>query len=108
MGEERDPAARRCGRPVLRTTGLADHSDHRHHGRRTAVAGAGLLGLKDLRLGLAMGYTPAQLLTGFVIAAVSGGLAIRWLLSVLRRGHLVYFAAYCLLAGAAVLVFTKG
>ena len=73
-----------------------------------AVAGAGLLGLKDLRLGLAMGYTPAQLLTGFVVAAVSGGLAIRWLLSVLRRGRLVYFAAYCLLAGAAVLVFAKG
>src|SRR5438034_1075938 len=73
-----------------------------------AVAGAGLLGLKDLRLGLAMGYTPAQLLTGFVVAAVSGGLAIRWLLSVLRRGRLVYFAVYCLLAGAAVLVFTKG
>ena len=73
-----------------------------------AVAGAGILGLKDLRLGLGMGYTPAQLLTGFAVAALSGGVAIRWLLSVLRRGRLSYFAAYCLLAGAAVLFFTKG
>src|SRR5438034_475391 len=40
MGEERDPAARRCGRPVLRTTRLADHCDHRHHGRRRPDAGA--------------------------------------------------------------------
>src|SRR2546425_3790044 len=73
-----------------------------------AVAGAGILGLKDLRLGLAMGYTPAQLLTGFAVAALSGGVAIRWLLSVLRRGRLSYFAAYCLLAGAAVFFFPKG
>lgn len=72
-----------------------------------AVAGASLLGLKDFRLGLAMGYTPAQLLAGFLVAALSGGLAIRWLLSVLRRGRLVYFAWYCLAAGAAVLFFMK-
>lgn len=73
-----------------------------------AVAGAGILGLKDLRVGLAMGYTPAQLVAGFGVAALSGGMAIRWILSVLRRGRLGYFAAYCLATGAAVLFFTKG
>jgi len=73
-----------------------------------AVSGAGKLGLKDLRLGLAMGYTPAQLLTGFAVAALSGGVAIRWLLSVLRRGRLRYVAADWRLTGAAVVFFTKG
>src|SRR2546427_2992356 len=73
-----------------------------------AVAGAGILGLKDLRLGLGMGDTPAQLLTGLAVAALSGGVGIRWLLSVLRRGRLSYFAADWRLVGAAVVFFTKG
>src|SRR2546428_10342534 len=73
-----------------------------------AVAGAGILGLKDLRLAIVMGDTPAQLLTGFAVAALSGGGAIRGLLSVLRRGRLGYFAAHLLLAAAAGLLFSNG
>jgi len=70
-----------------------------------AVAGAGLFGLKDLPLGAALGYTPVQLFAGFLASAVSGALAIRWLLAVVRRGRLAGFAAYCVVAGSAVLIF---
>lgn len=69
-----------------------------------AVAGAGLFGLKDLPLGAALGYTPAQLLAGFTVSLLSGIVAIRWLLAVVRRGRLMGFAAYCVAAGAAVWV----
>ncbi|MDR7529115.1 MAG: undecaprenyl-diphosphate phosphatase [Armatimonadota bacterium] len=68
-----------------------------------AVAGAGLFGLKDLPLGAALGYTPVQLAAGFVASLISGALAIRWLLAVVRRGRLAGFAVYCVVAGAAVL-----
>ena len=73
-----------------------------------AVAGAGMVGLKDLSLGEAMGYTPAQLLVGFVVSLASGAAAIRWLLRAVRREQLWYFGLYCLLAGAAVLVVGGG
>lgn len=67
-----------------------------------AVMGAGLFGLKDLRLGAALGYTPVQMLAGFAVSLVSGILAIRWLLAVVRRGRMLGFAVYCIVAGTAV------
>lgn len=69
-----------------------------------AVTGAGLFGLKDLPLGTQLGYTPAQLIVGFLVSLLSGTAAIRWLLAVVRRGRLRAFAAYCIGAGTAVLV----
>jgi len=69
-----------------------------------AVAGAGLFGLKDLRLGESIGFSAVQLLVGFLVSLLSGALAIRWLLSIVRRGHLRWFAAYCIIAGGAVLI----
>jgi len=69
-----------------------------------AVAGAGLFGLKDLPLGAALGYTAIQLSVGFLVSLVSGALAIRWLLAVVRRGKLAGFGVYCIVAGAVVLI----
>ena len=69
-----------------------------------AVAGAGLFGLKDLGLGQTAGYTGGQLVVGFIISLLSGALAIRWLLVVVRRGQLQWFAAYCIAAGAVALI----
>src|SRR3972149_1049196 len=51
-----------------------------------AVTGAGMFGLKDLELGASLGYTAAQLLVGFAVSLLSGALAIRWLLTIVRRG----------------------
>ena len=69
-----------------------------------AVTGAGLFGLKDLPLGAALGYTPMQLSVGFLVSLVSGALAIRWLLTALRRGKLAGFGVYCIVAGVIVLI----
>lgn len=69
-----------------------------------AVAGAGLFGLKDLPLGAQLGYSSLQLAVGFLVSTISGALAIRWLLAIVRRGRLGAFAAYCIGAGTVVLV----
>lgn len=71
-----------------------------------SVAGAGLFGLKDLREGASLGYGPLHLMVGFAVALISGVVAIKWLLSTVRRGRLGMFAAYCIVAGLIVLAAT--
>ena len=69
-----------------------------------SVAGASLFGLKDLREGAALGYGPLHLMVGFAAALISGVVAIKWLLAMVRRGRLGLFAAYCIVVGLIVLV----
>ncbi|MGH7186185.1 MAG: undecaprenyl-diphosphate phosphatase, partial [Pseudomonadota bacterium] len=72
-----------------------------------AIVGAGLLTLKDARQATAMGYTVPQLAVGFAVAAVVGAASIRWLMDMVRRGRLMYFAVYCWIVGALVLVVVR-
>ncbi|MFW6287649.1 MAG: undecaprenyl-diphosphatase UppP [bacterium] len=59
------------------------------------IAGVGLLELKDvLTVGL-VELSWISLLVGFMVSAVSGYFAIKYLLHVLKRGSLVIFAYYC-------------
>ncbi len=67
------------------------------------IFGAGLLQLFDLfEIENANAHLPALIL-GFLAAAISGYLCIRFLLSYLQRGRLYVFAIYCWLAGGACL-----
>lgn len=43
------------------------------------------------------------LIAGFVAAFLSGVLACRWMISVVTRGKLIYFALYCFAAGLAAI-----
>lgn len=68
-----------------------------------AITAAGLTQLPDL---IDTGQFGADLVAGFLVAAVSGYAAIAWLLAALRKTGLLPFAAYCLLVGSAtILVF---
>jgi len=40
------------------------------------------------------------ILAGFVSAFISGLLACKWMLGIVKKGKLIYFSAYCLLAGS--------
>jgi undecaprenyl-diphosphatase len=61
-----------------------------------ALLGAGVVALKDLlEAGTLMAQLPA-ISIGFVVAAVSGYLCIRWLLHYLQRHSLYAFAGYCI------------
>jgi undecaprenyl-diphosphatase len=68
------------------------------------IFGAGLLQLLDLfKMENATAHLPALIL-GFLAAALSGYLCIRFLLSYLQQGKLYIFAIYCWLAGGAFLL----
>ena len=52
------------------------------------------------------GDIPASsLLVGFLAAFVSGCLACKWMINIVKKGKLIYFAIYCALAGLATLIF---
>ncbi len=67
-----------------------------------AIAGAGLVSLPDA---FDSGTSAWELLVGLVVAAISGYVAIAWLLAALRRTGLLPFAVYCLLVGGLTVVF---
>jgi undecaprenyl-diphosphatase len=52
----------------------------------------------------ASGIPTLSLLTGFAAAFVSGFVACSWMLNIVKKGKLIYFAVYCALVGATVLI----
>ncbi|MGH2373460.1 MAG: undecaprenyl-diphosphate phosphatase, partial [bacterium] len=64
-----------------------------------AVLGASVFGLKDVKLAAQLGHTALELVVGFLVAAVVGAVAILWLITLVRRGRLIAFSAYCWLVG---------
>lgn len=45
-----------------------------------------------------------SLLVGFLAAFISGCLACKWMINIVKKGKLVYFAVYCALVGIALIV----
>jgi len=70
------------------------------------ITGASVLELADFRGAAGCGITTPQLVLGFVVSAVVGAAAIRWLMEIVRRGRLIYFAVYCWVAGVVVILAT--
>ena len=55
----------------------------------------------------AMGDLPAaSLIVGFVAAFLAGCVACRWMIDIVRKGKLIYFAVYCAIVGAVTLLTT--
>ena len=52
------------------------------------------------------GISPAALIVGFLAAFLSGCAACKWMISIVRRGKLIYFAYYCLAVGIATIIFS--
>jgi len=71
-----------------------------------AITGAALLDLADLLASPGRTvFPPGVLLTGFVVSAVSGFLAIKFLLGVVKGGRIGYFAYYCWFLGLVVIIW---
>ena len=51
----------------------------------------------DLLAGSEVG--PQAITAGFISAFISGLLACKWMIGIVKKGKLIYFSAYCLLAG---------
>lgn len=46
------------------------------------------------------------LLIGFLAAFISGLLACKWMIRIVNKGKLIYFAAYCFIIGSVAIIFT--
>lgn len=70
------------------------------------VLGEAFLDLLDLLKGeltVELGVVP--MVVGFVAAFVSGAAACKWMIGIVRRQKLTYFAIYCVLAGVLAIVW---
>ncbi len=70
------------------------------------ILGEALLdGMKMMKGEAIAGDIPTlSLVVGFLAAFVSGCLACKWMINIVKKGKLIYFAIYCAIAGAATLV----
>ena len=51
------------------------------------------------------GVSPLALLVGFLAAFISGLLACKWMINIVKKGKLIYFAIYCVIIGTTAIVF---
>ncbi len=54
----------------------------------------------------ASGIPSLSLIVGFIAAFISGCFACRWMINIVKKGKLVYFAIYCAVAGVATMVLS--
>lgn len=53
------------------------------------------------------GIGTLPLVVGFVAAFVSGCIACKWMINIVKRGKLVYFGIYCAIAGVLTIIFSQ-
>ena len=70
------------------------------------ILGEALLDVLKLTKGEAIGGSiPAiSLVVGFLAAFISGCFACKWMINIVKRGKLVYFAIYCAIVGLATII----
>ncbi len=71
------------------------------------MLGAGLVEGRDLLKDPHLMAVLPQFIVGFIVAAIIGYLAIRWLMSYLNRHSLYVFAGYCAVAGVVALFLAR-
>lgn len=74
------------------------------------ILGEALLETIDMfKLGISEtfgGISPTALIVGFIAAFVSGCIACKWMISIVRKGKLIYFAYYCLAVGITTIILS--
>lgn len=76
--------------PPILGEALLDTVKVMHSGVDAATAGIGIL----------------PLVAGFAAAFISGCIACKWMINIVRRGKLIYFGIYCAIIGTALIVGT--
>ncbi|MEO1255049.1 MAG: undecaprenyl-diphosphate phosphatase, partial [Bacteroidota bacterium] len=71
------------------------------------ILGASLLQLLDYMEDPSVhAISSSNLLIGFVAAFISGFIACKWMLQIVRRGKLTYFATYCFVIGVLAIILS--
>lgn len=72
------------------------------------ILGEALLDVKDMaEMGVSQamaGLPPLSLLVGFFAAFVCGCIACKWMINIVKRGKLIWFALYCAVVGTLTIV----
>jgi undecaprenyl-diphosphatase len=55
---------------------------------------------------LSRGISIPVLVSGFLAAFITGIIACKWMISIVKRGKLLYFAIYCLIVGLTAIGFS--
>lgn len=73
------------------------------------ILGEALLDVKDIfEVGFSealSGISPMAALVGFLAAFISGCFACKWMINLVKKGKLVWFAVYCAIIGVIAIIF---
>ena len=73
------------------------------------ILGEALLDTKDiLEVGFSeamAGLSPVAALVGFLAAFLFGCLACKWMINIVKKGKLIWFAVYCVIVGIVAIIF---
>ena len=70
------------------------------------ILGEALLDVLKMAQGEAVSTVDTlPLVVGFVAAFLSGCLACKWMINIVRKGRLIYFAYYCAIVGVATIIY---
>jgi undecaprenyl-diphosphatase len=70
------------------------------------IIGANILAISDIESSGPESYNVGALIAGFFAAFFSGLLACRWMINIVKRGKLYYFAIYCTIIGLIAIIFS--
>ncbi|HSG67540.1 MAG TPA: undecaprenyl-diphosphate phosphatase [Bacteroidales bacterium] len=70
------------------------------------IIGANFKDIYDGGASAANGIGITPLLVGFFAAFISGLLACKWMIGIVKRGKLVYFALYCFIIGSVAVIYS--
>ena len=69
------------------------------------IIGANLKDLMDGKLSGDANISLMALTVGFLAAFISGLLACKWMIGIVKKGKLIYFAIYCFIIGLSALIY---
>jgi undecaprenyl-diphosphatase len=69
------------------------------------IIGANLKDVVDGNMTAEGGVGIVPLLIGFIAAFISGLFACKWMIRIVNRGNLIYFAVYCMIIGLIAIIF---
>ena len=69
------------------------------------IIGANLKDLVDGKLTGGSDVSVMALAVGFLAAFISGLLACKWMIGIVKKGNLIYFAIYCFTIGLIAVIY---
>ncbi len=70
------------------------------------IIAANVKDLAEIDLSLQSGVSLTPLIVGFIAAFITGLAACSWMLKIVKKGKLIYFAVYCLIVGSVAIIFS--